>query len=89
MLSAVRRVYNILNLESTRTPQDISVTHSFIDTNAAKPPIYGRIVVIGVGDADAIGDTVGGGTGCAPATKGVAPATKAPARTIPTNHRLM
>ena len=24
---------------------------------------YGRIVVIGVGDADAIGETVGGGTG--------------------------
>jgi hypothetical protein len=80
----------MLNLKSTSAPQEILVTHSFIDTNAAKTAdSYGRIVVIGVGDAEAIGDTVGVGTGCAPATNGVAPATKAPARTIPTNHRFM
>jgi hypothetical protein len=47
---------------------------------------YGRIVLMGVGDADAIGETVGWGTGCAPATNGVAAAMKPPARTIPMSH---
>lgn len=44
-------------------------------------------MVIGVGEADAIGDVVG--TGCAVAASDVAPAMNAPAKTSPKNHRFM
>ena len=44
-------------------------------------------MVIGVGDADAIGDVVG--TGWAVAANDVAPAMNAPAKTSPKNHRFM
>ena len=48
-------------LESTRTPQEIAVTHS-LSTAGRRLRRYGCIVVTGVGDAEAIGETVG--TGC-------------------------
>jgi quinolinate synthase len=66
-----------------RTPQGLH-------KKVALPTVYRhytRIVGIGVGVAEAIGDGVA--IGCAVAASVVAPATQTPARTIPTNHRFI
>jgi hypothetical protein len=77
--------------ESTRASQENSVTHSLSTARAASrgaaPLVYGRIVVIGVGDAETIGDAEG--IGWALVASVVAPATQAPRRTIAANHRFM
>ena len=53
-----------LNVESTRVPQEILVTHSLStrsDENRRKR--YGCIVFSGDGDGDTIGDIIGDGDG--------------------------
>ena len=87
MLSKHRRGFKARRDQSTRVPQEIAVTHNLSTAKAAIAWNYGRIVVTGVGDGDTIGDIVG--VGCALAAIVVAPATNAPARIMPTNHRFI
>jgi hypothetical protein len=87
MLPKQQHACNTFDVESTRAPQEIVVTHSLSTSKRVLHHAYGRIVVIGVGEADAIGEPLG--MGCAVAEIAVAPATKAPARMMPTNHRFI
>jgi hypothetical protein len=88
MLPKQQSPRNTLARESTTAPQEILVTHSLWTRLRATTDRYGRIVVVGIGDADAIGDMVGAGCAVAAASD-VAPAARAPTRTMPINQRFM
>lgn len=54
-----------LNVESTRAPQEILVTHSLSTrSDENRRTCYGCMVFSGDGDGDTIGDIAGDGAGC-------------------------